>query len=311
MNFTPLNVSILATVLCQTPHACASPDPSTQPAASPLADADKIQPAATPRLMLANTYSEAIDIRQYWISEKLDGVRAYWDGQQLHSRQGYPIRAPLWFTQALPATPLDGELWRGRGQFEKTSATIRRYQPVPQEWQEIQYRVFDLPSSTLPFTQRIQQLQRLAQQLNIRHLVPLSYQQVTTHAQLLALLEQQTAAGAEGLMLNRADAYYQGMRSDAMLKLKTHLDAEAVVLRHQPGKGKYRGMLGAIVVRLASGQHFKIGSGFTDKQRLEPPPIGSIVSFKYYGLTHRGTPRFASFIRQYDEEPNRAEQVSP
>ncbi|MFT6916909.1 MAG: DNA ligase-1 [Motiliproteus sp.] len=299
MHFTPLNVSILAAALCQIPQAGASTDPGDAADAYPP-DSNNAQPAATPALMLANNYRDDIDLRDYWISEKLDGVRAYWDGQQLRSRQGYPIRAPLWFTRALPATPLDGELWRGRGQFDRTSATIRRYQPVELEWQQIRYRVFDLPSSTLPFSQRIHQLQRITRQINVRHLVPLRYQQVATHMQLRSLLEEQTAAGAEGLMLNRADAHYQGMRSDALLKLKTHQDAEAVVLQHQQGKGKYQGMLGAIVVRLASGQQFKIGSGFTDQQRRDPPPIGSIVSFKYYGLTNAGLPRFASFMRRYD-----------
>lgn len=304
MNYTPLSVSILAAVLCQISETYASSSNVVNLSSSTtLPDADQIQPNALPKLMLAKQYRDDINLRQYWISEKLDGVRAYWDGQQLRSRQGYPISAPLWFTQALPATPLDGELWRGRGEFEATSATIRRYQPDEHEWAKIQYRVFDLPSSPLPFTQRIQQLQQLTRQINVRHLTPLNYQQVATHAELLSLLQQQADAGAEGLMLNLAEAEYQAIRSDALLKLKRYQDDEARVVQHQPGKGKYQGMLGAIVVQHSSGQQFKIGSGFTDQQRADPPAIGSIISFKYYGLTDNGTPRFASFMRSYENQP--------
>ncbi len=300
MHFTPLSVSLLAAVLCQYSQADANPNIASQPSTSPT-DSNQIQPSNRPKLMLANRYHDAIDIQQYWISEKLDGVRAYWDGEQLHSRQGYPIRAPLWFTQPLPKTALDGELWSGRGEFAATSATIRRYQPIDQEWQAIQYRVFDLPSSPLPFKQRMHELQQLTQQINVHHLAPLSYRQLSTHEELHSLLLQQVDLGAEGLMLNRSSALYQGTRTDDLLKLKIHQDDEAVVLQHLPGKGKYQGMLGAIIVQLASGRQFKIGTGFTDQQRLNPPSLGSVINFKYYGLSKSGTPRFASFIRDYAE----------
>lgn len=307
MNLTPLRLSILAATLCHTPQGSANPSIALNQSAMPsLTEADQIQPGNIPKLMLAKWYKADIELQQYWISEKLDGIRAYWNGQQLISRQGYPIYAPLWFTQALPATPLDGELWSGRGQFEATSAAIRRYQPLEQEWRRIQYLVFDLPSSTLPFQQRIPLLQQLIQQLDARHIETLGYFQASSHAELLMLLQQRVDSGAEGLMLNRLDADYQGQRSDALLKLKTHQDGEAMVLAHLPGKGKYTGMLGAIRVELESGQRFNIGSGFTDQQRQNPPPIGAIVSFKHFGLTATGKPRFASFKRLYEnEQPSR------
>jgi len=299
MNFTPLSVSILAAALCQQSQAEINPN-KLAPLSFTQADSDQVEPSFKPQLMLANLYQQDIDIQQYWISEKLDGVRAYWDGKQLRSRQGYPIHAPLWFTQALPKIPLDGELWRGRGEFEATSAAIRRYQPLEHEWREIRFRVFDLPSSELPFEQRILQLQQLTEQINVRHLEPLSHQRVSTHEELQALLQQQVKLGAEGLMLNHSKALYQGKRTDDLLKLKSHQDDEAVVIKHLPGKGKYRGMLGAILVALPSGQQFKIGSGFTDQQRLNPPSIGSLITFKYFGLSHSGVPRFASFMRDHE-----------
>tara|TARA_R110002167_G_scaffold90855_3_gene244437 strand:- start:5181 stop:6077 length:897 start_codon:yes stop_codon:yes gene_type:complete len=295
MQFTPLSVSVLTAVLCQTSTAAI-----TNNVPAPVATLKLSQPSLSPQLMLAKRYQGNIDLQHYWISEKLDGVRAYWNGHQLISRQGYPIHAPLWFVQALPKTPLDGELWSGRGQFEALSASTRRYQPIDAEWQKIQYRLFDLPASLLPFKQRIDQLEILAQQIGVGHIQTLSYSQVSTHDELLQLLQQQAATGAEGLILNRIDASYEGKRSDALLKLKLHLDDEARVVAHLPGKGKYRGLLGAIEVQLTNGQRFKIGSGFTDQQRAYPPAIGSTITFKYFGMTDKGKPRFASFVRNYE-----------
>ncbi|MEH6471603.1 MAG: DNA ligase [Halopseudomonas sp.] len=300
MNLTPLSASTLVAVLCQTTAAHASPIDSVNTLGS-QPTADQIQINQAPKLMLAKRYKDGVDLQHYWISEKLDGVRAYWDGQQLLSRQGYPISAPRWFTKALPDTPLDGELWMGRGQFDRTSAAVRRYQPLEHEWQQIHYRVFDLPASLAPFKQRIEQLRQLLQQLDAKHIQALEYRQVTSEAELNKLLQQDVAQGAEGLMLNRTDALYQGFRTDALLKLKMYQDDEAVVLAHLPGKGKYQGMLGAIEVQLATGQRLKLGSGFSDLQRQNPPPIGSTVSFKYFGLTETGKPRFASFLRSYTD----------
>ncbi|MDP3031565.1 MAG: DNA ligase, partial [Rhodocyclaceae bacterium] len=74
-----------------------------------------------PALLLAERYQGGIDVSQYWVSEKLDGVRAYWDGRQLRFRSGNVILAPAWFIAALPAHSLDGELWLGRGTFERLS----------------------------------------------------------------------------------------------------------------------------------------------------------------------------------------------
>ncbi len=303
MNLTPLSVTMLATALCYTSQVSANPSTGLNES-TPLAlpDSDQIQPAITPKLMLGKWYRDDIALQQYWISEKLDGVRAYWNGQQLISRQGYPIYAPLWFTRALPATPLDGELWSGQGQFEATSAAIRRYRPLDQEWRGIQYRVFDLPSSTLPFQQRIPLLQQLIRQLNVPHIETLSYFQASSHPELLMLLQHHVDSGAEGLMLNRVDADYRDQRTDALLKLKAAQDGEALVLAHLPGKGKYTGMLGSIRVELESGQQFNIGSGFTDQQRQNPPSIGATVSFKHFGFTTTGKPRFASFKHLYDGE---------
>ena len=85
-------------------------------------------------------------------------------------------------------------------------------------------------------------------------------------------------------------------RNDDLLKLKTYLDAEARVLKIISGKKKFQGMMGAILVENEEGIKFKIGSGFSDSTRKNPPAIGSIITYKYYGKTKDNKPRFASFL---------------
>ena len=257
-------------------------------------------PASPPGLMLANVYREGIDLSRYWVSEKLDGVRAYWDGSRLITRGGQTIAAPDWFTTGFPSIPLDGELWMGRGTFETLLGTVRRLEPNHDAWRAVRYRVFDLPGMNAPFGERLQVLKRLPADTPNPHLTPVEQFRVADHADLMAHLEAIVTAGGEGLMLHHEDAPYRAGRSDDLLKVKPDLDAEARVIAHLPGQGKYAGMLGALLVEEPSGQRFRLGTGFSDAERRSPPPIGSVVTFKYHGRTRRGLPRFASFWRVRD-----------
>ena len=259
--------------------------------------------AQGPALQLAQTYEKGMVLQGYWVSEKLDGVRAYWNGEQLISKGGHVIKAPAWFVRGYPDTPMDGELWMGHGRFAEVSAAVRRLQPNAQEWRQIRYKVFDLPASEAPFSQRIQQMKALALASNAYTFSVIEQQPASSHVALLQRLDKGMAAGGEGLMLHHGDSLYQAGRSDAILKVKTYQDAEAVVIGHTEGKGKYRGMLGALVVQDEAGRRFKLGSGFSDAQRQIPPPIGATVTYKYYGLTANELPRFASFLRVRHDEP--------
>lgn len=254
--------------------------------------------AAPPPLLLAKNYDDAdIELSRYWVSEKYDGVRAYWDGKRLLTRAGNPIHAPEWFTQGWPVTPLDGELWAGRGQFEQVTATVRDLEPDNAAWHRIRFMVFDLPAHAGTFDARLQTLQSLLSSLRIDWLREVTQSRVVDEDALLQQLETIAAAGGEGLMLHRGDSVYRAERSDDLLKLKQHQDAEAQVVAHLPGQGKYVGMMGALVVRDADGTSFRIGTGFTDEQRRDPPPVGSWVTYSYQNVTARGIPRFARFLR--------------
>lgn len=249
-----------------------------------------------PAVLLAAEFRPGIDPAAYLVSEKLDGVRAYWDGKQLLSRSGRVIDAPDWFVAALPATPLDGELWLGRGRFEALTATVQRGREAP-EWRSVRYMLFELPAAGGDFAERSAALQALAQQVDRPWVAAIPQFFTVDRESLEKRLAEVLAGGGEGLMLHRADAPYQTGRSDALLKLKPWQDGEAEVIAHLPGKGKYAGQLGALRVRTADGREFSLGSGLSDAQRREPPPLGSIVSYRFRELTAKGLPRFASFWR--------------
>jgi DNA ligase 1 len=248
-----------------------------------------------PPVLLAHAWDSSQDLTDWWMSEKLDGVRAYWDGQRFMSRQGNEYMAPDWFIEGLPDTPLDGELWIERKMFQRTVSVVRR-QDKSDMWKEVRYLVFDAPQATGGFEDR---LDFLKESITSRQ----SYAEFHPHIRcqneqhLQEELARVESLGGEGLMLRQPASNYEIGRSSTLLKVKTFHDAEAVVIDHQAGKGKHRGRMGAVQVRLADGTEFSVGTGFTDKQRESPPEIGSQITFRYQEMTDGGVPRFPSFIR--------------
>jgi len=252
---------------------------------------------AAPALVLAEVYRNAIDPAGYWVSEKLDGVRAYWDGRKLYFRSGHPVPAPAWFTRDFPTTPLDGELWLGRNTFERLSGIVRKAEPVDAEWWQVRYMLFELPGAEGTFTTRKDRLAQWAEHAGIPWLQAVEQFRVADQKTLLAKLDSVVAAGGEGLMLHRADAPYTAGRSDDLVKLKPYLDREAKVVAHLPGAGRNTGRLGALLVADDNGRSFRVGTGFSDAQREAPPPVGSTITYRYRGLTAKGLPRFPVFLR--------------
>ena len=253
-----------------------------------------------PDLLLAQKAPPQLDPSRYLVSEKLDGVRAFWDGGKMFTRHGQPINLPAWFAAHLPLQALDGELWMARGQFEAASAAVRRFKPEPSEWQQLHYMLFELPGASGSFEQRATSLQAIANAAAFAQLQALPQTRVGSSAELNQRLTQVLQLGGEGLVLHLADAPYQTGRKPALLKLKPEDDDEAVVLAHLPGEGRFAGMLGALRVRNAQGLVFQLGTGFSDAQRRTPPSVGTTVTYRYRGLTDKGLPRFASFLRVQD-----------
>lgn len=250
-----------------------------------------------PALMLGKNWQAELDPAGFLVSEKLDGVRAFWDGHTLRFRSGLRIAAPDWFTAALPATALDGELWLGRRSFDRLSGIVRRSTPIDAEWRELRYMIFDLPGAPGPFGERAARVFSLVHAAGVPWLQAVDQQRVPDRATLQRQMLQIVSAGGEGLMLHRADASWTPGRSDALRKLKPLPDEDARVISHLPGKGRHAGRMGALLLEMASGQRFALGTGFSDAQRDTPPPVGAFVTYRYRDRTPVGLPRFASFLR--------------
>lgn len=252
--------------------------------------------AARP-LLLAEETDGNIDPAGWLVSEKYDGVRALWDGQRLRFRSGATVAAPAWFLARLPTTPLDGELWLGRGRFDALSGLVRRAEPEDAGWRELSYMLFELPDAPGRFADRAAELARIAAATRWPQLQAVPQATIESRRALGDRLEAVIRAGGEGLMLHRADAPYVGGRSRVLFKLKPQQDADAIVVAHLPGQGRHAGRLGSLRVRRDDGTEFRLGTGFSDAQRADPPPLGSTVTFTHRGLTPQGLPRFASFLR--------------
>lgn len=252
--------------------------------------------SSVPPLLLAHSWTNDVDLAGWWMSEKLDGVRAYWNGKQFVSRQGNLFHAPDWFVEHLPSTPLDGELWLARKAFQRTVSVVRR-QDKSDHWKELSFLVFDAPAAGGGFEDRVKFLRDCLARCKGKHVQLHPHELCRNVDHLKKELTRIEALGGEGLMLRQPNSQYEAGRSMTLLKVKTFHDAEARVLQHLPGAGRHKGRLGALLVELPDGTQFSVGTGFSDAQRSSPPPVGSTITFRYQELTDRGAPRFPSFVR--------------
>ncbi|MGI9311541.1 MAG: DNA ligase, partial [bacterium] len=287
---------------------------------------------------LLQTYDGTQPVAGWVMSEKLDGVRALWDGERLRSRGGATLHAPAWFTRGLPRFALDGELWTRRGDFESIVSIVRRHQPDAR-WSQVGYHIFEVPHQAGGLLQRLAVLEDYlrAHPSPPPHLYVIAQTPIESPAHLRAYLAEVNAGGGEGAVARNPDAPYRSGRLADALKVKTHDDAECVVREILPGKGKYTGQMGALRCELIDdkkinntkindkkidddkinndkindkmiadkitndkipgGAMVRIGTGFSDRLRARPPAIGSVITFKHYGVTRNGKPRFPVYLR--------------
>lgn len=252
-------------------------------------------------LMHGIKFHEAIDITQYFVSEKLDGIRAYWDGKYLWSRQGIIIRAPHSLTSELPVVPLDGELWLGRGGFEEISGLVQRNDPDHSSWNKVSFAVFDAPYLSGTFKERYSALKSLLISPNKASLAypvfTIPQTKLKSESELFDYLDNIVSEGGEGLILHKVTNPYQFRRTNNVLKLKPEHIMRARVLAYKPGNGKYKDLVGSLKVISRTGVEFYVGSGLTDQLRNNPPSINSEVCVLHTGFTAKGMPRFPRYTQ--------------
>ena len=247
--------------------------------------------AQAPQLLLLKTYNDE-NITGWYMSEKLDGIRAYWDGKQLLSRKGHLIHAPKYFTKDLPNFELDGELWSKRSEFEYISSVVRDKKPS-KGWKNITYNIFEVPNMQGNLMQRLS----FAKPFENRYLHVIKQIKIKDALHVKKFNKKVLSLGGEGIVVRDGSVPYINKRTDKALKIKPFTDAECTVVGYTKGKSKYLNQMGALVCELGNAKEIKIGSGFSDEERKNPPPIGSLITFKYQGFTKNGVPRFPVYLR--------------
>lgn len=248
-------------------------------------------------VMKPSVYKEGIQLSDWLMSEKLDGVRGYWDGRQLHSKNGTLFHAPQAFTKNFPDFAIEGELWGGRQTFEKTMGIVRK-QKAHDGWLELKFAIFDVPKATGGFEDRLKKAADWFSRHPSDHAFVIAHRPADSHAHVSRELKRIEALGGEGIILRRRGSAHVPGRSRDILKVKSYSDMEAVVVDHIPGRGRNRGRMGALRVELPQTRtRFKIGTGFSDDIRENPPPVGALITLKHYGFYPSGIPKFPSFLR--------------
>lgn len=250
-------------------------------------------------VMLAKEYTGKEDIIGKYMSEKYDGERAIWTGRELRTRSNKIINAPEWFIKDFPkGISLDGELYAGRGKFQNTMSYVRKHNPIDEEWKKIKFMVFDVPHLKVSYIERY----ALLKQLKLpRHVKIVEQILIKNLNQVEKKFKEVIEGNGEGLMIRDPTKEYVGKRTKDLLKMKETQDAEAIIMNIIEGTGKYVGMMGALKVKTKNNIEFKVGSGFTNKNRKnmynKNKYIGKQITFSHKGLTNAKKPRHPSFIR--------------
>jgi DNA ligase-1 len=246
--------------------------------------------ADKPNLFLLDKYNSDKNVSGWYMSEKLDGIRAFWDGENLVSRSGKIFNPPQFFIKNFPKYKLDGELWTKRGDFSNIVSIVNK-KNGDDRWSEITYNVFEVPEQNGTLKERLKKVKET------KYIKPIKQIEIKDKKHLNEFLKYIEDLGGEGVVVRNGSLQYYTGRTQNALKLKSYFDDECEVVGYNKGRGKYEGMIGSLSCRMDNMQVINIGSGLSDDKRAVPPQIGAIITFKYYGLTSKGNPRFPVFLR--------------
>lgn len=245
-------------------------------------------------LQRGKNYKQHHTIKNWVMSEKLDGIRAYWNTKELLTRKGNKIYAPKWFIKSLPNFELDGELWTKRDDFENIQSIVMDKKPS-KKWKEITYNIFEVPNQKGDFFSRLELVQKYIEKGKLQYIKVIKQIKIKDKAHLEEFMNEIINKKGEGVIVKNPDLeYFQGRNSN-ILKVKKFSDMEGKVIGINISQKT--GVLKSLKVKLENGITFNLGTGFTKKQRENSFTVGTIVSFKYYGFTKNGKPKFASFLR--------------
>lgn len=252
--------------------------------------------------MLLKTYKGDENLTGWVMSEKLDGVRAIWDTKSLKGRSNLAFNPPQIWLKCFPAKDdlwLDGELYSSNLSFEQITSIINSSED--KGWNELKYYIFDAPKASGDLKTRLKTVKDFLDKTTCPQIQIIEQKLAINHEMVHKFLDEISARGGEGVVVRDEKAPYISGRSDKILKLKKFYDSECKVIAHNMGKGRINGLLGSLVCEdLLSGAKFKIGSGFSDEVRKNPPKIGDIITYKYQNLTKNGVPRFPVYLRKKD-----------
>jgi len=237
------------------------------------------------------------NISNWYMSEKLDGIRAFWDGEKLYTKNGNIINTPKTFTKNFPKFHLDGELWTKRDDFENIQNIVLDKNPSS-KWSEITYNIFEAPNLEGDFKNRLYKI-KLWFSLNHNENINLIPQYICKNKKDLdKFLEKIITKKGEGIIIKNPNLTYINKRNENILKVKKFYDMEGLVVDINYNNSKMK----SLVLKLEDGTIFNLGNGFSDEERVNHPKIGDTVTFKYYDFTKNSKPKFASFLRVREKE---------
>jgi DNA ligase-1 len=255
-------------------------------------------------VMLAKKFSEvSVDPVGWYMSEKIDGIRAYWDHkeQEFFTRNGNLIHVPDFFIELMKQSPkdidLDGEMWIDRESFNKINGLTRRHNPVDSEWSLVKYIVFDVPIPKVPYIERYKMYKDIVKKINSKHVVALETTEIKSIDEMTSFIESVEKINGEGIMIRNPESMYERKRSKSLLKIKKFEDSEGTLVGYNDGRtGKYKGLVGSLILKLKNGTLINVGSGLDDATRNNPPPIGSVITYKYFEQDSKGVPRHPIYV---------------
>lgn len=251
--------------------------------------------------------SIAENIESYAISEKFDGVRGIWDGKEMFSKNGKKLAIPPCFAEKLAILELkdgefvEGELWADYGKFAEVSSLARRKNPTCAEFESVKYLIFNAQlNESSDFLANLSKIQSILESHKTPQIRTITQHKFSSSKELQDFFDAVVAKGGEGVILRD---------SHTAFKLKAQHDAECKIIDYTRGKGRLSGKVGAIVCEsladknagIKNGIIFRIGSGLSDEMRTNPPKIGTIITYKFSGVSKNSVPLHTRFWRVYRE----------